>query len=205
MNIKDKIKELRANSKKRNFPQRIDLIINLKEFDVNKAENKLDEIFQLPKGSGKQSRITIFHSENIKVENCRVLKQSDIENLEKNKKELANIINNTDFFLAEPKLMPVVGKYLGKFLAPRGLMPKPIIGDVNNFVKTFNNGVKLTVKKHPIIQTVVGIETMKDEDIEENINAVLEFLKRKLPKGKNNIKNVYIKFTMSKPVKLEVE
>lgn len=204
MNIKEAIKELRTNSKKRNFSQRVDLIINLKEFDTNKAENKLDEIFKLPKGTGKQTRITIFHSENIKVGNYKILKQSDIEALEKNKKELGNLINNTDFFLAEPKLMPIVGKYLGKYLAPRGLMPKPIIGDVNNFIKSIEGGVRLSIKKYPIIQTIVGIESMKDEEIEENINAVLEFLKTKLPKGKNNIKNIYLKFTMSKPVKIEV-
>lgn len=204
MKIKEAIKELRTNSKKRNFSQRLDLIINLKEFDINKAENKLDEIFKLPNGAGKASRITIFHSENIKVGNHKVLKQSDIEALEKNKKELKNLINNTDFFLSEPKLMPIVGKHLGKYLAPRGLMPKPIIGDVNNAIKSVENGIRLLVKKYPIIQTVIGTESMKDEEIEENINAVLEFLKVKLPKGKNNIKNVYLKFTMSKPVKIEV-
>lgn len=204
MKIKEAIKELRAKSKKRNFLQRLDLIINLKEFDPNKPENKFDEIFKLPHGTGKPTRITIFHSENIKVDNYRVIDQNHIEKLEKNKKELKNIIKNTDFFLAEPKLMPIVGKYLGKYLAPKGLMPKPIIGDVNTIIKSMEGSIRLSIKKHPIIQTVVGIENMKDEEIEDNINAIIEFLRVKLPKGKNNIKNIYLKFTMSTPVKIEV-
>ncbi len=204
MKTKEAIKELRANSKKRNFSQKLDLIINLKEFDTNKAENKLDEIFKLPHGIGRPTRITIFHSENIKVGNHKILKPTDIEALEKNKKELKKLIKETDFFLSEPKLMPIVGKHLGKYLAPKGLMPKPIIGDLGNAIKSVENGIRLSVKKYPIIQTVIGSESMKDEEIEENINAVLEFLKSKLPKGKNNIKNVYLKFTMSHPVKIEV-
>ncbi|MCX8178285.1 MAG: 50S ribosomal protein L1 [Candidatus Aenigmarchaeota archaeon] len=203
MKLKDAIKELRNSSKKRKFNQTIDLVINLKEMDINKADNKIDEIFKLPKGLGKPTRITIFHSENIKTD-YKVLKQSDIEALEKNKKELKRLIKETDIFLAEPKLMPVVGKYLGKYLAPRGLMPKPLIGDVSNAIKSFEGGVKIAIKKSPCIQTIVGVESMNDNDIEENINAVIDHVIHKLPRGKSNIKNVSVKFTMSKPVKFEV-
>jgi large subunit ribosomal protein L1 len=203
MDIKEKLKELRQNSKKRNFSQRVDLIINLKDFDVNKAENKIDEVFKLPKGTGRPTRITIFHSENLNTKH-RVLKPADIEALEKDKKRLKALIKETDFFLAEPKLMPVIGKSLGKYLAPKGLMPKPIIGDPINAIKEFEDGVRIAVKKHPTIQTIVGSENMKDEDIAENIKAVIDHLIHKLPKGRNNIKNVLVKFTMSKPVKIEV-
>ncbi|MEM5799096.1 MAG: 50S ribosomal protein L1 [Candidatus Aenigmatarchaeota archaeon] len=203
MTIEDKIKQLRENSKKRNFSQVVDLIINLKDFDTSKSENKIDEIFQLPKGTGKPTRITIFYSEKLNTK-YRVLTQSDIEAMDKNKKLLKKIISETDIFLAEPKLMSIIGKYLGKYLAPRGLMPKPLIGDINNAIKSFEGGVRLAVKKHPCIQTVVGTETMRDNDLAENIQAVLDHLIHRLPKGRNNIKNVYIKFTMSKPIKLEV-
>jgi large subunit ribosomal protein L1 len=204
MSIKESIKELREKSKKRNFPPRFDLSINLKEFDVNKAENKLDEIFVLPKGNGKNASITLFYSEKGEMEDCVIIQPEKIEELEKNKKELKKIINQTDFFLAEPKLMTVVGKHLGRYLAPRGIMPKPVVGNLGNMIKDFKNGVRLTVKKQPIIHTTVGSEKMSDEDIEENIKAIIEFLRSKLPKGKDNIKNIYLKLTMSKPIKLGV-
>lgn len=205
MTILDKIKELQEKSKKRNFKQRYDLIINLKEFNPEKVENKLDEIFVLPKGLGKENTITLFHPELKELEGCKIFNSAEIEELGKNKKALSNLMNKTDLFLSEPKLMPVVGKFLGKYLAPRGLMPKPIVGDVSTTVKKYKNAVRLVIKKQPIIQTVIGTEAMKEEDIVENVKAVLEFIKSKLPRGKNNIGTVYLKLTMSKPVKIEVQ
>lgn len=177
--------------------------MTFKEFDVNKPENKIDEFFQLPKGIGRPTRITIFHSEKLNTPH-KVLNQADIEALEKDKKKIKKLIKETDIFVAEPKLMPIVGKYLGKYLAPKGMMPKPIVGDVNSFLKSLEGSVRLSIKKQPSIQTIVGSEDMKDEDIAENIQALINHIIHKLPKGKHNIKNIYIKFTMSKPVKIEV-
>ena len=50
----------------------------------------------------------------------------------------------------------------------------------------------------------MSLGIMKDEDVEENIRSLLAFLEKKLPRGKQNIKNVYLKLTMGHPVKLEV-
>ena len=44
---------------------------------------------------------------------------------------------------------------------------------------------------------------MKDEQIAENIEAVLKSLEEKLPKGKHNIKEILLKLSMSKPIKVE--
>jgi len=202
MAILEKIKEVKEKSKKRNFTQRYDLIINLKELDLKKSENKIDEIFPLPKGTGKDSVISIF-SDTHKIEGCRIIKSTEIEELAQNKKELKKLINETDFFLSEPKLMPIVGKHLGKILAPRGLMPKPIVGDADRMIKNSKNGIRVLVDKQPIIHTVVGSEKMDDKYVEENIKTLIKFLEKRLPKGKNNIKNVYLKLTMGEPKKIE--
>lgn len=205
MSILKGIKEVKKKAKKRNFIQRYDLIVNLKNLDLKKKENQIDETFLLPKKSGKKARVTFFSTTASKIEDCNVMKGSMIEKLGKDKKSLKELISKTDFFLAEPKLMPVVGKHLGKFLAPRGMMPKPVMGDVKEMVENLKNSVKVVIKKQPIIQTVVGSQDMKDEDVKKNIKALLTLLKKKLPEGKNNIKNVYLKLTMGSPVKLEVE
>jgi large subunit ribosomal protein L1 len=204
MTLLESIKKARK-SKKRNFNQTFDLIINLKEIDLKKAENKIDEYFILPKGVGKGVSITLFSDTAKKIEGCKIIKGSEIENLGKKKKLLKKLISETDFFLSEPKLMPVVGKHLGKFLAPRGMMPKPIAGDVNKIIEGVKKSVRIVVNKQPIIHTVVGSEKMDDRDIEENIKSIFSFLEKKLPRGKNNIKNVYLKTTMGHPVKIEVE
>ena len=204
MPILEQIKETNEKSKKRNFTQRYDLIVNLKDLDLKKPENKIDEIFLLPKGTGKDSLIILFSDSNQKIEGCKIIKSTEIEELEKNKKNLKKLIESTKFFLSEPKLMPTVGKYLGKYLAPRGLMPKPVIGDLEKMINHSKKGIRIIVDKQPIIHTIVGSEKMNEKDVEENIRAFLAFLEKRLPKGKNNIKNVYLKLTMGKPIKLEV-
>ena len=43
---------------------------------------------------------------------------------------------------------------------------------------------------------------MKDEDIIENIMTIYNTLLKTLPRNKENIKNIEIKFTMTKPYKI---
>jgi len=203
MTILESIKKVRE-SKKRNFNQTFDLIINLKEIDLKKAQNKIDEHFILPTGVGKETSITLFSDSAKKIEGCKIIKGTEIESLGKKKKNLKKVIKETDFFLSEPKLMPVVGKHLGKFLAPRGMMPKPVAGDVNKIIEGTRKGIKIKLDKQPIIHTVVGSEKMDDKNVEQNIKALLTYLEKKLPGGKNNIKSIYLKTTMGHPVKVEV-
>ena len=69
---------------------------------------------------------------------------------------------------------------------------------------TLLESIKIRLNKQPIIHTVVGSEKMDDKDIEENIKALLAYLQKKLPRGKNNIKSIYLKTTMGQPVKIKV-
>jgi large subunit ribosomal protein L1 len=205
MAILEKIKEMKEKSKKRNFPQRYDVVVNIKDVDLKKPENKIDELLVLPKGTGKNVSITLFSDSIGKSEDLTIIKGSEIESLAKNKKSIKKLIKETDFFFSEPKLMPIVGKFLGKFLAPRGLMPKPVMSDIKKLLNDSKNSVRIHLDKQPIIHTVVGSDKMDDKDVEENIKTLLSFMVKKLPKGKSNIKNVYLKFTMGQPIKLEVE
>lgn len=200
----EKIKELREASKKRNFSQSIDLIISLKEFDIKKSENKINETFVLP-NTHKESEVVIF-ADGLKDSGCTVLTSSDTERLGKNKSAAKKLIGKTDFFLAEPKMMPMIGKLLGKLLAPRGLMPA-VLGPgtpPNTLVNGLKKSIRIKIKDSPVIQCSVGNEKMPDEKISENIMAVLKFLETKLPKGEKNIGKILIKMTMGKPVKIEV-
>jgi len=201
--ILEALKELRSKSKPRNFVQTVDLIVNLKEIDLKKPENKINEVVELPYGRGKEASVVVF-SDEIKNLDVPVLNSKDIEELAKNKRACKKLAKETEFFLAEAKLMPVVGKHLGRYLAPRNKMPKLISGDVKQMIESMKKSVRVKIKSSPVIQCPVGTEKMKDEEIAENIKQVLKFLEEKLPKGKNNIKNVFVKLTMSAPVKVEV-
>ena len=198
-----KVKELKEKTKKRNFSQTFDLIVSLKEFDIKKPENKFTEDVALPHGRGKDASVVVF-SDSIKDSDLKIYTNEMVQSLAKNKRSAKNLVKQTDFFLAEPKLMPVVGKVLGAFVGPKGKMPKLITGDVKSLVKNYKKSVRIKVKDAPVIQCLVGKEDMKDEQVAENIEAVLKFLETKLPKGKNNIGKAELKLTMGNPMKLEV-
>jgi|WetSurMetagenome_2_1015567.scaffolds.fasta_scaffold185742_2 large subunit ribosomal protein L1 len=202
-NILKSIKDLRSASaqKKRNFPQSFDLIVNLKLFDTKKAENRLNEVVALPHGRGKDASVIVF-SDTFKDGNLKVLGTADIDRLSKSKRELKKLSASTDFFLAEPKMMVVIGKGMGSILAPRGKMPTPMTGEARMVIENFRKSVRLKVKDSPVVQCIIGVDAMKDEDIAENVEYVVNFLEKKLPKGKNNVGTVRLKTTMGKPVKL---
>jgi len=202
--ILEAIKKVREVSKKRNFEQTFDLIVNLRAIDTKKPENRINEIVELPYGIGREIKIVVFSDEIRELDGAEIINSKEIEELAKNKRLAKKLARDTDFFIADPKLMPIVAKNLGKFLAPRGKTPKPIVGDVKRMVESLKRSVRIRIKDAPVIQCAVGTESMKDEEIEANVIKILKFLEEKLPKGKANIKNVIIKLTMGKPIKVEV-
>jgi len=203
MTIVEEIKKLRESSKKRNFNQRFDLIITLKDMDIKKPENQIDQVLFLPKIPGKAPSITVFSDSVKKLEKGRVVSGDEIEKVAKNKKQRKELIKSTSLFLSEPKLMSVVGKHLGRYLAPINRMPIPVVGDIKGKIDDYHKAIRISIKKHPMVQLPVGSEDMDDKDIGENVKAAIEFLQQKLPRGRNNIGEVYLKLTMSKPIKLE--
>ena len=46
---------------------------------------------------------------------------------------------------------------------------------------------------------------MKDEELIENIMVVYNTILKELPRNKENIKNIELKFTMTKPQKIKLQ
>lgn len=197
------IQDLKQGSEKRNFSQTYDLIVSLKEIDLKKPESKIDESFQLPHGRGKDAHVVIF-SDTAKSNDAEILTSNDVNDLAKNKRAAKKMVKGADFLFGEPKVMPLVGKSLGTLLGPRGKVPKLLVGDIANLVKAHKRSTRIRVKDAPIIHCMVGTDKMKDEDVAENIEALVKFLEHRLPRGKANIGKMMVKLTMSKPAKLEV-
>ena len=200
--IEKALNELKAGEK-RNFVQSVDLIISLKGVDLKKPESKFSEDIVLPHGRGKDARVVVF-SDNLSNLGCDILATADIQRISSDKRGAKNLGEDTDFFLAEAPLMPLIGKSLGQVLAPRGKMPKVIMGDVKGLVENYKRSVRIAVKNSPVIQCFVGKEDTETGKIVENVETVLKFLETKLPRGRQNIGKVLLKLTMSKPVKVEV-
>ena len=59
------------------------------------------------------------------------------------------------------------------------------------------------MRNQPIIQCSVGTENMTDEELVDNVQAVLRVLEGKLKRGLKNIDLAFIKTSMGSPVKVK--
>ncbi|MFC1682434.1 hypothetical protein ACFL0X_02365 [Nanoarchaeota archaeon] len=196
--------ELRKG-KERKFNQTVDLIVNLQKFEVKK--NPLNLFISVPHKI-KEKKVAGFLESKSKfvdtISKDEFKKYSD-------KKELKKIIRNYDFFIAQGSLMPKVASTFGRVLGPAGKMPSPQLGIILNAdEKTIedlkvkiNQSVKIKAKEASI-KLAIGKQSMKDGEIVENVMSVYNALVKALPRDKENIKNVELKFTMTKPVKINI-
>jgi len=198
------VKALRESSEKRNFSQTYDFIANLKELDLRKPENKIDDSFPLPHGRGKDAHVVLFTDTYKAVDGAEVIGSQEIMQLAGNKRAARKLANDADFLFGEPKVMPLVGKSLGTILGPRGKVPKILAGDPKTLVEVSRRSTRVRVKDTPVIQCTVGTDKMSDEQVADNIEALVKFLEHRLPRGRANIAKMQLKLTMGKPVRLEV-
>lgn len=207
--IMEAVKEAKEQSKLRNFTQSIDVIINIKDLDVKKPENRFDEEVDLPNGRGKPVKIGFIAEGELAVQAKNaginlVVSKEELEEFGKDRKKAKKMANSTDFFVAQADMMPLVGRFLGPVLGPRKKMPKPVPASAkaDPLVKKLQSTVKIGVKDQASIQTLVGTQDMTDDKIAENIEAVLTVLDRNLEKGRKQIKSMFIKTTMGSVVRV---
>jgi len=198
-------------SKKREFAQSIDLIVNLKDLDLKKPENRVNELVEISNPLGKEIKICVIAGGDLAVRAKkagadRVIGAQDLEALSKDKKAAKQIEKNFDFFIAEAQLMPQVGKSIGAVLGPRGKMPTPAptSAPIDEMIKKYRRMIRIMVKGQLNTQTRIGIEDMENEKIAENIQVVVTRLENKLEKGLRNIRSIAVKTTMGPPVKIEL-
>jgi large subunit ribosomal protein L1 len=204
------VKEAKEKSEKRKFNQSIELILKLQDIDMKAPEAKIQEIVVLPHALEKPNKICVIASGEMAMKAKKanadlVVERSELEGLAGRKQELRKIANGYDFFIAEAPLMPLVGKTLGVVLGPRGKMPVPVppSADIGGLIAKHRNTVVVRMRSQPIIQSRIGMENMKDEDITDNIQTVLRVLEGKLKKGMKNVKLAYINTAMGPPIKVK--
>lgn len=201
--ILEAVKKAKEDSKPRNFTQSIDVVITIKDLDVKKPENRIDEEVFLPNGLGKDVSVVFIADGELalQAENAGaslVITKEGLESFGKDRKAAKKVANQNDFFVAQADFMPLVGRFLGPVLGPRKKMPKPVPASAKPepLMERLKNTAKVRIKDQPVIQAIVGSQEMDDEQIAENIEAILQILDQKLEKGRSQIKSMYIKTTM---------
>ena len=200
------ITQAKEGTKKRKFKQSVELIINFKDIDVKKGF-AINEVIQLPKTNSPATVCVIATgdmSQKAKAAKAdSVIGNDELTKYEANKRESRKFINKYDFFLADTKIMPTVGKALGQLLGPRGKMPTPVPfnAPIDAFLTRFRTSIKVRTRASLSISCKIGDESMENADLATNAFTVVNAIEKKLPNGEKNIKKVLIKTTMGKPVK----
>ncbi len=211
--ISEVLKKVKESSKERKFTQSYDLIVNFKNLDLKKTENHVDFFTNLHHSKGKKIKVCALVGPELKPSakaNCdNVIDDHDFPKYNKDKKAVKKLAKEYDYFVAQANIMPKIATTFGKVLGVRGKMPNPKAGcivppkaDLKPLVSRLQKLVRVRVKKDPLYQTIVGNEKMKDEEVIDNIITLYNALITHLPNEKNNIRNILLKTTMGKPIKL---
>jgi large subunit ribosomal protein L1 len=203
------IKKAKESDKDRKFKQSVEMIMVFKDVDVKKGF-AINETVQLPKKTTKPALVCVMASGDmgIKAKNAKadmVMDENELTKLSADKKKSKKMINKYDFFLADTKLMPTVGKKLGQLLGPRGKMPAPVPfnAPIESFLERFRSSIKIIAKGSLSMSCRIGEESMDDADLAANASAVATAIEKKLPSGSKNIEKIMFKTTMGKAIKVE--
>jgi len=201
MEIKDALVELRKE-KKRKFVQTVDLIVNLKNFDVRKEA--LNTFIFVPHGNKK--KLAGFFTKRSSL--IDTITEEDFVKY-KELKDIKKLAKEYDAFIAVAPMMAKVATKFGRVFGPMNKMPAPLAGIVptesedaiKEMISKMNKAVRVK-NKEMSIKIPIGKENMGDDDLAENISVAIVELEKKLPRSKDNIRDVLIKFTMTKPIKI---
>ncbi len=201
MKIEEALAELRKE-KKRKFVQTVDLIVNLKNFDVRKEA--LNTFVEVP--YSKEKKIGAFLTKKSKI--VDTLTETDFVKY-KELKDMKNLAKKYDSFIAVAPMMSKIATKFGRVFGPMGKMPSPQAGiitqETDSAIKEMLEKMGKIIKirnKEMAIKLAIGKEDMSDEDLLENIDSVIKSLEKKLPRGKENIREILLKFTMTRPIKI---
>ncbi|MGP8128415.1 MAG: 50S ribosomal protein L1 [Candidatus Bathyarchaeia archaeon] len=179
--------ELRKNLTKKKFTQSIELVVRLREVDLKKPENRINEAIPLPNPPENALKICVIASGDLATRAKSagadmLVGRQEIENLAKDKKGARKLAQQYDFFIAEAPLMPLVGRALGSFLGPRGKMPTPVPPNapIDQVIVNHRKMVRVRMREQPVLSCRVGTEAMPDEKLVENIQAVVSRIEQKL-------------------------
>ena len=176
--------------------------------DPRKADQMVRGAVVLPHGTGKEVRVLVFAKGEKEIEAREA--GADFVGAEDMVEKIKGGWLDFDKAIATPNMMGLVGP-IGRILGPRGLMPNPKVGTVTFNVAHAVNELKAgrveyrTEKKGALIQSAIGRVSFTDEQLKENLLALLDSVIRAKPataKG-TYVRTITLSATMSPGVKID--
>jgi len=203
----DTIRKAIESAPPRNFPESVEVAINLKDVDLSIPKNRIEDDLVLPRGRGRPIRVCVFASGELALKARAaadlVVTPDQIEDVAGDKKKGRDLAQAYDFFIAEAPLMPIIGRRLGVVLGPRGKMPRPVPPTIDPLplINSMRNTVKVRSKDRRTFHAPIGTRAMAPEDLAENLDYLMRRVLGKLERGRFNIASAYVKTTMGPAVR----
>ncbi len=162
--------------------------------DPRQADQQIRTSVTLPKGLGKTVRVLVF----AEGEGAKAALDAGADYIVDDEmvKKIQGGWTEFDAAIATPSQMGKVGR-LGRILGPRGLMPSPKSGTVvadDQLPRVINEAkagrVELRLDRNANIHASIGKVSFPAEDLLENLNAIVDTIKRARPAA---AKGAYIK------------
>lgn len=196
---------------KRQFSQSFDMVIALKGLDLKKPDHQVEFFMQVHKTVGKKRKVCALVGPEMVDEAKEVfdttITLAEFDTLDK--KRIKKIAGEHDFFVGQANIMPKIAATWGRILGPRNKMPNPKAGCIvppkaplQDVYDKLQKTLRISAKKSPNIQVLVGTQEMDLADVVGNVKTVYDQVIHHLPQERNNIKHIFVKLTMSKPVQV---
>ena len=181
---------------KKNCTTKFDESIDL-SFQINnkqkKSEINLRTVVNLPGGTGKKVKVAVVCEED----KSKIAKDAgaDLVGGDEFIEKIKSGEMNFDKLICTPSMMIKLSK-LGKILGPKGLMPNPKLGTVNENVQIAVKEAKagqaeIRNDKDGNIGVSIGKKSFSDESLIKNYKAIIETLEKE--KSNNTLKGDLIK------------
>lgn len=190
------------------FDETIELHIRT-GIDPRKGDQQIRGTVVLPHGTGKKIRVAAF----VDSTNETVAKEAgaDIVATEETIDEIVKTGKiDFDVAVAVPTMMPKLAK-AARVLGPRGLMPNPKTDTVGpNVAKMIEEqkGGKTAYKNDNTanIHAIVGKASFSEDQIRDNLNVLLESIKKAKPSSTKGayLKSVHITSTMGPAISIDI-
>jgi len=198
--------ELIKNLPKAKFAENIEASIQL---SVNPKKKKIHikGYSILPNDTEKKYKIAVFSTDNEAIKNIKntamIIKEENLEHL--TKKNL-----NFDLIITTPSSIGKIGK-LNKVLNAKKIMPDIKYGTLTTNLETTleklkKNYIRFKNEKNDIIHCLLGKMNLDTQKLKENIEVIINDIKKSKPKDCKNItiKKISISSTMGPGLKINL-
>jgi len=196
-----------TDEKPRKFTETVELQIGLKNYDPQR-DKRFSGTVKLPHVPRPQMKLCILadarDADKAKDINLDSMSVDDLKKLNKNKKLIKKLAKKYDQFLASEALIKQIPRLLGPGLSKAGKFPTPVTqnDELGGKVHEIKATIKFQLKKVLCLGVAIGHVKMSEDELVQNIMLAINFLVSLLKKNWQNVKSLFIKSSMGKPVRL---